>query len=103
MREELSWTSDYIRFTKHYYTNPKPASHRTCLRVPIMFDERASGSVIFFVVVKPTDDAKQVQQIAPFQGQVYVLNGGWPWVLVSMSNIKMPQVVELTSVGRDYR
>jgi hypothetical protein len=103
MREGLSWAPDYIKFTSHYYTKPKPLSHQRCSRVSVVFEDNAKDSAIFFAVVKPTSSLNQVQRIIPFGGQVYVLNSGWPWVLVAISNVKTPQIVKLASVGRDYR
>lgn len=103
MREELIWEDIYIAVTKDYFTEPKPPSHKTCLKIPVEFEDQRHGSIIRFAVVKPTDDMKQVEQIIPFEGQVWVLNGGWPWVLVTMSDTKDSGVTQLSQVGKDYR
>jgi hypothetical protein len=103
MRFELNWTPEYLTFTRGYYTKPKPLTHKTCLKIPVTFENQAQVNVVRFAVVKPTDDIRHVQQVIPLQGQVWVLEGSWPWVLVTMSNTKNPRLVQLTSVGRNYR
>lgn len=103
MREELIWDDEYLTFTKGYFTEPKPSSHKTCLKIPVSFTYQQHGSVVRFAVVKPTDDMKQVEQVIPLEGQVWVLNGGWPWVLVTMSGTSNSGVTQLSQVGKDYR
>ena len=103
MREELIWDDAYLAFTKGYFTEPKPPSHKTCLKIAVKFKNKRRGSVIRFAIVKPEDDMKQVAQVIPIDGQVWVLNGGWPWVLVAMSDTKKPGMSQLSQVGKDYR
>jgi hypothetical protein len=103
MRQELLWSQESLRYMQGYFTMPKPISHKSCLSMPVIFEDHATGSVIYFAVVKPNDGTNGLQQVMPSRGQTYVLNSGWPWVLVSMSNVKDPGLVRLSSVGRDYR
>lgn len=103
MREELIWDDTYIAFTKDYSTKPKPPSHKTCLKTLVSFADQQHSSVVRFAVVKPTDDMEQVEQVIPLEGQVWVLNGGWPWVLVTMSGTRDSGVRQLSQVGKDYR
>ena len=103
MREELIWDDAYLAFTKGYFTEPKPPSHKTCLKIPVTFKNKQQGSIIRFAVVKPTDNMKQVEQVIRIEGEVWVLNGGWPWVLVAMSDTNNPGISQLRQVGRDYR
>ncbi len=101
-RFELDWSPEHLKFTQQYFSKPKPASHITCLRMPVIFEDTTTNSVIYFGLVKPTDDTSKVQQIIPLYEQLFVLKGGLPWVLVAMSNVKNPQIIELADVGRVY-
>jgi hypothetical protein len=101
-RFELIWSPEYLIFTQQYFSRPKPLSHTRCLRVPVEFEDGATSSVIFVGLVKPTDDMLKVQQVMPLDEQLYILKGGIPWVLVAMSNVKTPQITELSTVGRFY-
>ncbi len=103
MREELIWNDDYLGFVRNYLTNPKPPTHGTCLKVPVVFTGGRKSSIVRFAVVKPSDDMEQVRQVIPLEGQVWVVDGGWPWVIVTMSDTGNPGLTQLTQVGKDYR
>lgn len=103
MREELVWDDAYLGFAKNYLTTPKPSTHSTCLKVPVVFTVGRKSSIVRFAVVQPSDSMEQICQVIPLEGQVWVVNGGWPWAVVTMSGTRNPGLTQLMQVGRDYR
>ena len=102
-RFELVWTPEYLKFMQRWFDDPKPPTHVRSLKVPVSFTTEAEESVVCFAVTRPDSDVGLVAQVIPGDGQLWALTGGWPWVLVRMSNVSNTVVTELNTVGRDYR
>ena len=103
MKFELVWTPEYLKFMQPWFGNPKPPTHSQCLTAPVSFSLAAQQSAVWVAVARPDSDLGLVAQVIPGDGHLWVLTGGWPWVLVRMGNVNNPTVTELNSVGRDYR
>jgi len=102
-RFELVWTPEYIEVMQPWFDNPKPATHVKCLKVSMSFNLKIQNSVVWLCVAKPESDLNDVATVVPGDGQLWALTGGWPWVLVRMSNVNNPRITNLNTVGRDYR
>ncbi len=74
----------------------------TCLSIPVSFVSDATGSVVQVCLVNPQSPS-DLSEVFPGEGQLWGLTGGRPWVLVRMSNVDNPGIVQLSSVGRNYR
>ena len=102
-RFELVWTPEYLKFMQRWFDDPKPTTHVKSLKVPVSFTIEAKESIVWFAVARPDSDLNLVEQAIPGDGQLWTLTGGWPWVLVRMSNVSTPEDTELNTIGRDYR
>lgn len=102
-RFEVVWTPEYLKFMQPWFDDPKPPTHIRSLKVPVSFQAEAEESVVWFAVTRPDSDVKLVAQVIPGDGQLWALTGGWPWILVRMSNVSTPTLTELSTIGRDYR
>ena len=102
-RFEFTWASDHIVFSQPWLAKPKPSTTSTCLNVQVEFHPEAVRTVVYVCVVSPETDVKNLAPMIPCDGQIWSLTGGWPWVLVQMSNLKYPGSDQISTVGRDYR
>ena len=102
-RFEFTWAPNHIAFLQPWLAKPKPSTHSTCLNVQVEFNPEALGTVVYVCVVSPGMDVKDLAPMIPCDGQVWFLTGGWPWVLVQMSNVKCPRIDQLSTVGRNYQ
>ncbi len=91
---ELDLDPEYI---KHSWPPTARQGDSTCLSAPVSFKPDAVSSVVQICV---TND---LAIVIPGDGHLWRLTGGWPWVVVRMSNVDNPGTVELDTVGRDYR
>ena len=102
-RFEFTWSPDHIAFVQPWLAKPKPSTHPTCLNVQVEFNPETVSTVVYLCVVGPWTDLNDLALMVPCDGQLWVLTGGWPWVVVQMSNVKCPKIDKLSNVGRDYR
>ena len=102
-RFEFMWAPDHIALFKPWLAKPKPSTHLTCRNVQVEFHTQAMSTVVYVCVASPGTDVKDLAPMIPCDGQLWSLTGGWPWVLVQMSNVKSPVSEQLSTVGRDYR
>ena len=102
-RFELVWASDHIAFTQAWLAKPKPSTHSTCLKVEVGFKDSAVSTVVNICVISPGMDVNDLVPVNLCDVRSWFLTGGWPWVLVQMSNIECPGIAQLTTVGLDYR
>ena len=102
-RFELVWASDHIAFMQGWLAKPKPSTHSTCLKVEVCFNHSAVSTVVNICVLNPGMDVNDVVPTIRCDVQSWFLTGGWPWVLVQMSNMECPGTDQLATVGRDYR
>lgn len=102
---DLGWGLEYLKYMKPWFAKPKPPSpvHSTCLNVEVDFVTNAVRSDVRICIARHDADLEQLAGVIPLNGQVWCLNGGWPWVLVAMSNIEFPKTDVISTVGRDYR
>lgn len=103
MRFEFIWSPDHIGFVQPWLAKPKTSVHQTCLNLPVEFSPEAVSTVVYVCVVTPGTDVNELSLMVPGGGQLWVLTGGWPWVVVQMSNVKCPKVDNVSNAGRDYR
>ena len=100
----LDWHPDSMQPLQQWPANPKPPTTPSrCLNIPVSFEPDAFSSVVQICVVNPRLRINDLAVVVPGNGPLWCLTGGWPWVLVRMSNVMDPGVVELNTVGRDYR
>ena len=102
-RFEFIWTPDHIKASCPWLAEPKPITDLTCLNVQVEFDPEEVSTVIYICVASPETDVETLAPMIPCDGQLWSLTGGWPWVLVQMSNVRSPVSEQLSTVGRDYR
>ena len=102
-RFEFTWALDHIEFSRPWLAKAKPIADSTCLNVQVEFDPEAVSTVMYICVASPETDVANLAPMIPCDGQLWPLKGGWPWVLVQMSNVKSPVNEQLGTVGRDYR
>ena len=102
-RFEFTWAPDHIEFMQPWLAKPKPISHPTCLNVQVEFNAEAVSTVVYVCVVNPGMNPNDLASMVASDGQLWCLTGGWPWVLVQMSNVKCLTVEQLSNVGRNYQ
>lgn len=102
-RFEWTWAPDHILFVQPWLAKPKLSMHSPCLNVQMEFNPKAVSTVVYVCVVSPGMDVNDLAPMVPSDGQLWFLTGGWPWVLIQMSNVKCPRIDNLSTVGRDYR
>ena len=102
-RFEFPWGPNHIAFLRPWLAKPKPSTHPTCLNIQVEFNPEAVSTVVHIYVLKPRVDVKDVAPAIPCDVQSWFLTGGWPWVLVQMSNVKCPRIDQLSTVGRNYK
>ena len=100
---DLDWDAESLKYLKKWFAKPNPPGDSRCLNVPVSFKPNAMNSVVQICVVKPESSISDIPVVVSENDQMWCLTGGWPWVLVVMSNIDNPGVVELSSAGRDYQ
>lgn len=102
---DLDWSPEYLKFMKPWFAKPKPSSptHSSCLKIEVNFDADAVRSNVWICIARPDADVSELAATMPLRGQFWCLTGGWPWVLVAMSNTENPGTEVLSTVGRDYR
>ena len=102
-RFEFIWSQEYLAFIRPWFTNPKPETHLQCLSVPVEFIPTALSSIVTICIATLESALSKVASVVPLDEQSWQLTGGWPWVVVAMSNIRNPKPEQLSTVGRDYR
>ena len=102
-RFELVWAPNQVAFIQNWLTKPKPSTHSTCKNVDVDFNHDAVSTVVHICVLDPGTNFNNVAPMLSCEVQSWCLTGGWPWVLVQVSNVKCPGTDKLASVGRDYR
>ena len=102
---DLDWSPEYLKAMKPWFARPKPPgpTHPTCLNVEVDFVTDAVRSAVRICIARHDTDLEQLAVAIPLDGQLWCLKGGWPWVFVTMSNIKCPKTEAISTVGRDYR
>ena len=102
-RFEFPWGPNHIAFSRPWLAKPKASTHLTCLNVQVEFNPEAVSTVVCVYVVRPGMDVKDLAPKIPCDGQFWFLTGGWPWVIVQMSNVMCPRIDHLSTVGRNYQ
>ena len=102
-RFELRWDPEYLEYMRCYYPNPKPPNQSSCLSIEVDFDSAVVSSIVWVGVIKPLSDVSTLTAEFPAGGHLWILERGWPWVFLWMSNTLHPGTDELTTAGRDYR
>ena len=102
-RLELVWTPDQFKFTRRWLAKPKPNTHSSCKKVEVEFNQDAVSTVVYICVMKPGMDINKVSPAPAGEFQSWFLTGGWPWVLVQMSNVKSNGINQLSTIGRNYQ
>ena len=100
---DLDWSPEYLKYMKPWFARPKPPTHQTCLNVEVDFVTDAVRSHVWVCIARHDADLEQLAVAIPLNGQTWCLKGGWPWVLVAMSDVECPQTDVVCNVGRDYR
>lgn len=108
MMEELSWGSENP-FIGNYLAKPKDiGTSPDTYQLPIMFAAGVENTRVSFCLFPSLDiEMENVKRVAPEihapHFRTWVLVDSWPYVLVSLGNLHIPQqVVRLKSVGKDY-
>ena len=86
-----------------YFRYRTTSTHSTCKKVGVDFNHDAVSTVVHICVLDPGMNFNYVAPVLSCEVQSWFLTGGWPWVLVQVSNVKCPRTDKLASVGRDYR
>ena len=102
-RFELDWSEKTMKVIGPWLAKPKPPSDPKCLTIPVEFTPEAKNSVVGICIASPQSDASKLASLVPLKGQVWCLMGGWPWVIVGMTNAKSLGTNRRRDVGRDYR
>ena len=102
-RFELDWSEKILQVIGPRLANPKPTSHQTCLTIPVEFAPEVESSVVGICIASPQTDLDKLASLVPVDGQLWFLKGGWPWVIVGMTNVRNPETYPRDDVGRDYR
>lgn len=102
-RFEFIWSQEYLTLIRPWFTKPKPETHLQRLSVPVEFIHTALSSIVTICIATPESALGKAASVVPLDEQSWQLTGGWPWVVVAMSNIRHPKPEQLSTVGRDYR
>ena len=102
-RFELVWAPNQVAVMENWLAKPKSSTHSTCKKVGVGFNHDAVSTVVHICVLDLGMNFNHVAPVLSGEVQPWFLRGGWPWVLVQMSNVKCPRTDKLASVGRDYR
>jgi hypothetical protein len=99
-KEELYWSSEHRLFLQKYLVPPK-TSPRT-LSIVARFKPGFQESVATYTVVKPSGLAAFMSGI-PDEVQAWSIIGGWPYVVLTLSNTVNLGRRVIADAGRDYR
>lgn len=100
---ELDWSEKTMTVMGPWLAKPKPPSHPTCLTIPVEFTPGVDSSVVGICIASPQSDVDKLPSLVPMKGQLWCLTGGWPWVIIGMTNVRNPETTLRSDVGRDYR
>lgn len=101
----LGLDPESLKFMKQFFAKAKPntGAHSTCLNVPVTFDSNAASSTVAIAITDHALDPNELAVVFPCEGQLWSLTGGWPLVIVLMSNVIYSGPDQLGTVGRDYQ
>ncbi len=102
-RFELVWDPNKVAFIQNWLAKPKPSTHSTCKKVGVDFNHDAVSTVVQICVLDPGMNFNCVAPELSCEVQSWFLTGGWPRVLIQVSNVKCPGTDKLASVGRVFR
>lgn len=101
--EELVWSNGYKTLLESYLVRPKrkETSPRT-LQIFTRFTPGSTSSAATYTILKPSDLPTFMLQV-PLEVQAWQITGGWPWVILTLSNVENPMRSCITEAGRAYR
>lgn len=102
-KEELNWNEPYKTMLREQLVRPKRQQNSpTTLQQPVTFREGSEESPATHTIVQPSRLSAFMATVPP-EVHAWQIIGGWPYVVLTLSNVESPKHETITDAGRDYR